>query len=352
MWNRQEFGIQLELTITDKLALQQLEEKNFVLGIAYACETKLTYKTILLNGETSDTKDNVKTKINTKHMKPDTDVTHLVNTWMCFRSLASSHSFFAHTHRMAQDVRVFVSSHLCMKWAFLLTSLILLITFIFRLSFLINLKQFLLPFNFHEDLVVRSTCATSPRRWGQLTSPSPTQVLSPRTTSSQRRTSRSIRSPWPNTLWLKWLMFVPHSISRSSSCLMRTLSDSLRPLHLPHFLHLHLLYLPALPTAFHLLLPWCGGQIPCALPLRSRVSRTTSCPPQYMSPTTTSSWRLTSSPSQSPWPSNGSPSNGSSRMWITTMPQSWDALQYIPRTSLSLPATRPVCWSVVVVRVR
>ena len=36
---------------------------------------------------------------------------------------------------------------------------------------------------------------------------------------------------------------------------MRVLSDSLRPLHLPHFLSLHLLYLPALPTAFHLLLP-------------------------------------------------------------------------------------------------
>ena len=30
------------------------------------------------------------------------------------------------------------------------------------------------------------SCATSPRRWGQLTSPSPTQVMSPRTTSSRR----------------------------------------------------------------------------------------------------------------------------------------------------------------------
>ena len=41
-----------------------------------------------------------------------------------------------------------------------------------------------------------------------------------------------------------------------------------------------------------------------------------------MSPKTTSSRRRTSSPSQSPWPSNGSPSNGSSRTWFTTMPQS------------------------------
>ena len=44
---------------------------------------KLTYETFLLNGETSDTNDIVKTKINIKHMKPDNDVTHLVNTLMC-----------------------------------------------------------------------------------------------------------------------------------------------------------------------------------------------------------------------------------------------------------------------------
>ena len=43
-------------------------------------EMKLTYKTFLLKGEMSDTNDNVKTNINTEHMKPDNDVTHLVNT--------------------------------------------------------------------------------------------------------------------------------------------------------------------------------------------------------------------------------------------------------------------------------
>ena len=36
---------------------------------------------------------------------------------------------------------------------------------------------------------------------------------------------------------------------------MRVLSDSLRPLHLLHFLSLRSPYLPALPAAFHLLLP-------------------------------------------------------------------------------------------------
>ena len=64
-------------------------------------EMKLTYKTFLLNGETSDTNDNVKTKINTKHMKPD-------------NGLVLSHSFLAHIARL-KIVRVFVSSHPCMK---------------------------------------------------------------------------------------------------------------------------------------------------------------------------------------------------------------------------------------------
>ena len=47
-----------------------------------------------------------------------------------------------------------------------------------------------------------------------------------------------------------------------------------------------------------------------------------SSPTQVMSPRTTSSQRLTSSSIRSPWTSNGSPSNGSPRTWITTMPQS------------------------------
>ena len=44
--------------------------------------------------------------------------------------------------------------------------------------------------------------------------------------------------------------------------------------------------------------------------------------PQVMSPRTTTSWWLVSSPSQSPWPTHSSPSNGSSRMWITMTPRS------------------------------
>ena len=66
------------------IGLQHPEEKNFALVLRMRGEMKLTYKTFALNGETSDTNDNVKTKIqsniNTKHMKPNNDVTHLVNT--------------------------------------------------------------------------------------------------------------------------------------------------------------------------------------------------------------------------------------------------------------------------------
>ena len=59
------------------------KKRTLYLDLRMRGEMKLTYKTFLLNVETSDTNDNVKTKINTKHMKPDNDVTHLVNTWMC-----------------------------------------------------------------------------------------------------------------------------------------------------------------------------------------------------------------------------------------------------------------------------
>ena len=60
------------------------KERTLYLVLRLRGEMQLTYKTIPLNDETSDTNDNVKTKIqrniNTKHMKPNNDVTHLVNT--------------------------------------------------------------------------------------------------------------------------------------------------------------------------------------------------------------------------------------------------------------------------------
>ena len=56
------------------------KERTLHLVLRLRGEMQLTNKTILLDVEASDTNDNVKTKINTKHMKPDNDVTHLVNT--------------------------------------------------------------------------------------------------------------------------------------------------------------------------------------------------------------------------------------------------------------------------------
>ena len=61
----------------------------------------------------------------------------------------------------------------------------LFITFFFLLSFLIIVPST------SPRLSSKIPCAL-------LTNPSPTQVMSPRTTSSQRRTSSSIRSPWPS----------------------------------------------------------------------------------------------------------------------------------------------------------
>ena len=81
MWNMQEFGI------ATKLDYNIQKNRTLYFELRMRGEMQLTYKTFLLNGETSDTNDNVKTKIqrniNTKHMKPNHVVTHLENTWMC-----------------------------------------------------------------------------------------------------------------------------------------------------------------------------------------------------------------------------------------------------------------------------
>ena len=58
------------------------------------------------------------------------------------------------------------------------------------------------------------------------------------------------------------------------------------------------------------------------LPERTWSLMTSLASPQVMSPRTTISWRLVSSPLQSPWPRHSSPSNGSSRMWFTLTPRS------------------------------
>ena len=84
-------------------------------------EMQLTNETILLDVEASDTNDNVKTKIqrniNTKHnMKPNNDDTlgEHVNVRvvvLVFLVCLAVVTLIPCTHRLAQDVRVFVSFH-------------------------------------------------------------------------------------------------------------------------------------------------------------------------------------------------------------------------------------------------
>ena len=159
MWNMQEFGIQIEWTMTGQSRTTTSRRKelctwNRVCVVKWSWREKPSCWTVR-----RPTNDNVKTNIqrniNTKRMKPSNDVTlgEHVNVRVVVGLLSlcsvSAVTLIPCTHRLAQDVRVFVSSHPCMKWASS-DFLDLFITFIFPLSFLNNLKQFLLPFNFVE----------------------------------------------------------------------------------------------------------------------------------------------------------------------------------------------------------
>ena len=104
------------------------------------------------NGETSDTNVNVKTKINKKHMKliywRDEHVYVRIVLLVLF-SFASSYSLIA--HHIAWLKMSACLSHLIHAWserALFDFELSIPSNFILPLS--INLKQFLLPFYFHE----------------------------------------------------------------------------------------------------------------------------------------------------------------------------------------------------------
>ena len=107
-----------------------------------------------------------------------------------------------------------------------------------------------------------------------------------------------------------------HSITSHVSCaLCERCSWSLRQFHsfllIPHVLSDHLV----LPSASQLHLPGCGGQIPCALPLRTLAPWPRTSLPQVVSPTSTTSRRLMSTSPRNPRWSSGSP------MTSTTMRQ-------------------------------
>ena len=109
-----------------------------------------------------------------------------------------------------------------------------------------------------------------------------------------------------------------------------------RHLHslLPHLLlsdHL------VLPSARQLHLPGCGGQIPCATPLRTLAPWPRTSLPQVVSPTSTTSRRLMSTTPRNPLASSGP-------QWLRLR---WrhhrqGALRRVPKTSRSLWRRRPI----------
>ena len=136
MWNMQEFGIQIDLMMTWQSRTTTSERKelctwNRVCVVKWSWRIKPYWWTVRRPKSMTTWKTKIQRNINTKHMTPIDDVSNLENTWLCalccsLRSpLFSVDTLISCTHlTMAQDVRVFVSSHPCMKWAFLLTSLI------------------------------------------------------------------------------------------------------------------------------------------------------------------------------------------------------------------------------------
>ena len=101
------------------------------------------------NDKTSDTNDDVKTKTNTKHMKRDTWQVNVHVVFLLVRVVVIL------THGtplcVAQVVRVFVSSHPCMKWASLFDFELSIPSNFLFFSFSHNLLQSLLHFFYNLE---------------------------------------------------------------------------------------------------------------------------------------------------------------------------------------------------------
>ena len=181
MWNMQEFGIQFEWTIT-------------------------VTRTLLTTRSTRSTRSTTR--------NPTMCAATYSTWWTCehARSLAVFvvrlcfavvTLILCTSHFGSRCLRMrLVPSHghhhdACMSWAFSLTSLTFSSTSLLFSSFSLSSSTSSCP---SSSLMLSSKypCALSPRRWGLMTRTSPSQVMSPRTTSSQRLTSSSIRSPWPS----------------------------------------------------------------------------------------------------------------------------------------------------------
>ena len=119
-----------------------------------------------------------------------------VRVVVSLRSLALSHSFLAHIAWLkAQDVRVFVSSHPCMKRAFPLTSLISSSPSSSFSHSSSSSSSSCFP-STSPRLSSKIPCATSPKRWGQLTSPSPTQTQEEESRRKAQEVDNEVNLSW------------------------------------------------------------------------------------------------------------------------------------------------------------
>ena len=142
MWNMQEFGIQHGLAMTGQSRSTTSRRKelctwNCVRVVKLSWRTKSSCWTVRRPTPMTTWKPR-----STQSTWNPTMTWHTWWTRECARSVSlfspcsvSVVTLMSCTHRMAQDVRVFVSSHPCIKWAFFLTSFI---TFIFILSLIIT----------------------------------------------------------------------------------------------------------------------------------------------------------------------------------------------------------------------
>ena len=131
MWNMQEFGIQYELTMTGQSRTTTSRRKelctwNCICVVKLSWRTKSSCWTVRRPTPMSTCKPR-----STQSTWNPTVTWHTWWTRACARSVSllspcsvSAFTLMSCTHRLAQDVWVFVSSHPCMKWAFPLTSLI------------------------------------------------------------------------------------------------------------------------------------------------------------------------------------------------------------------------------------
>ena len=125
MWNMQEFGIQIEWTMTWQSRTTTSRRKELYIWYC-VCVVKCSWRK-----EPSRWTRRPTPMTTWKPRSTETSTRSTTWTRECARSCYSLLSpcfvlavtLILCTHRMAQGARVFVSSHTCMKWAFSLTSL-------------------------------------------------------------------------------------------------------------------------------------------------------------------------------------------------------------------------------------